>query len=171
MDENVFLFLKEAIKDVALYLVPIAALGLSIISLFRSSKITKMENKLKEYDLRLKEYEIEKIEYEKSEKEKEMEQKKRADVRARIYRISDRNYKIKIYNCGEGIAYNVDYKIPEEYQIICMKEIVPFEILNPGCKFEENVVIHMQSSKKYKVITSWEDVQENEFHNEILESW
>lgn len=50
MDENVFLFLKEVIKDVALYVVPIAALGLSIISLFRSSKITKMENKLKEWD-------------------------------------------------------------------------------------------------------------------------
>ena len=68
MDGNVFLSLKETVKDIALYVVPIAALGLSIISLLRSSRVTKMENKLKEYDLRLKEYEIEKIENEKSKK-------------------------------------------------------------------------------------------------------
>ena len=52
-----------------------------------------------------------------------------------------------------------------------MKEVVPFEILNPGCNFEEHVVIHMQSSKKYKVTTSWKDSKGNEFSNEILESW
>ena len=119
----------------------------------------------------LKEYELEKIEHEKQKKQKEIEQKNKADVKARIYKISDRKYKIKIYNCGEGIAYNVDYRIPEEYQIICMKEVVPFEILNPGCNFEEYVVIHMQSSKKYKVITSWKDSKGNECSNEILESW
>lgn len=100
-----------------------------------------------------------------------MAQKERANISARIYKISDRKCKIKIYNCGEGVVYNVDYKISEEYQIICMKEIGPFEILNPGCKFEENVVIHMQSSKKYKITMSWKDSEGNEFHNETLESW
>ena len=113
MIEEIFMFLKDTIKDIALYVVPIAALGLSIISLHRSSRIAKVENKLKEYDLLLKEYELEKIEHE---KQKEIEQKNKADVKARIYKISDRKYKIKIYNCGEGIAYNVDYRIPEEYQ-------------------------------------------------------
>ena len=171
MIEEIFMFLKDTIKDIALYVVPIAALGLSIISLHRSSRIAKVENKLKEYDLLLKEYELEKIEHEKQKKQKEIEQKNKADVKARIYKISDRKYKIKIYNCGEGIAYNVDYRIPEEYQIICMKEVVPFEILNPGCNFEEYVVIHMHSSKKYKVITSWKDSKGNECSNEILESW
>lgn len=168
MIEEIFMFLKDAIKDIALYVVPIAALGLSIISLHRLSRIAKVENKLKEYDLCLKEYELEKIEHE---KQKEIEQKNKADVKARIYKISDGKYKIKIYNCGEGTAHNVDYKIPKEYQIICMKEVVPFEILNPGCNFEEHVVIHMQSSKKYKVTTSWKDSKGNEFSNEILESW
>lgn len=73
MIEEIFIFFKDAIKDIALYVVPIAALGLSIISLHRSSRIVKVENKLKEYDLRLKEYELEKIEHEKQEKKKEIE--------------------------------------------------------------------------------------------------
>lgn len=171
MSEEILLFIKESIEDIALYVVPVAALGLSIISLYRSSKVAKIENKLKEYDLRLKEYELEKIEHEKRAKQKEIEQKDKADVKARIYKISDGKYKIKIYNCGEGIAYNVDYKIPEEYRIICMKEVTPFEILNPGCSFEEHVVIHLQSSRKYKVFTSWQDSNGNECDNEILESW
>ena len=80
---------------------------MSIISLHRSSRIAKVENKLKEYDLLLKEYELEKIEHEKQKKQKEIEQKNKADVKARIYKISDRKYKIKIYNCGEGIAYAI----------------------------------------------------------------
>lgn len=93
MIEEIFMFLKDTIKDIALYVVPIAALGLSIISLHRSSRIAKVENKLKEYDLLLKEYELEKIEHEKQKKQKEIEQKNKADVKARIYKISDRKYK------------------------------------------------------------------------------
>ncbi|MDE6208412.1 MAG: hypothetical protein K2M73_01910 [Lachnospiraceae bacterium] len=171
MHEEILIVTKDIIKDVALYFVPIAALGISIISLHKSRRVTKLENKLKEYDLRLKEYEIEKIESERQEKQKEIELKNKADVRARIYKISDGKYKIKVYNCGQGVAYNVDYEIPDEYQIVYMKEVTPFEILNPGCNFEEHVVIHMQSSKKYKVIIKWNDVNGKECGNEVLESW
>lgn len=171
MGENLFMFLKEAIKGMGLYIAPIVALGVSMVSLYKSSKVTKMENKLKEYDLRLKEYEIEKIEREKLEKKKEMELKSRPDVKARIYKVSNSRYKIKVYNCGGGTAYSVDYSIPIEYNVLCMKRLTPFEILKPECNFEEDVIIHNGSSKKYKVIISWKDSEGNEFGSEIFESW
>lgn len=171
MDANTIIMIKEFIKDIAIYIVPIAAFIVSILSLHKSRKVTKIENKLNEYDLRLKEYEIEKIEREKSEKQREEELKNKADVKARIYKVSNGKYKIKIYNCGQGIAYDVDYEIPKEYQILVMKQITPFEILNPGCNFEEHVVIHMQSSQKYKVFVTWKDKSGKNYRNEILGSW
>ena len=98
--EEIFIFLKDAIKDIALYVVPIAALGLSVISLHRSSRIVKVESKLKEYDLRLKEYELEKIEHEKQEKQKEIEQKNKAEVEATTYTYSVRMKYVEVRDEG-----------------------------------------------------------------------
>lgn len=161
---DVILLIKECIKDVALYVIPIAAFLLSFIALIKSNRVTKIEGKLKEYDLKLKEYELQKIEEEKNKKEE-------ACVEARIVKISKGKYKIKIWNSGQAIAYNVDYDIPNEYQIILAKRVTPFELLPPGQNFEEYVIIHMQSESKYKVVTSWQDEDGNEFSKEQLRVW
>lgn len=161
---EVILFIKECIQDVALYVMPIAAFLLSVLALIKSNKVTKMEGKLNEYDLKLKQYELEKIEQEKNKKNE-------ACIEARIVKMSKGKYKIKIWNSGTATAYNVDYDIPDEYQIILMKRVTPFEILEPGHNFEEHVIIHMQSENKYKVITSWQDKDGNDFNNEQLKAW
>ncbi|MBO5081862.1 MAG: hypothetical protein J6C06_04570 [Lachnospiraceae bacterium] len=163
MNEGV-LFVKECIQDVALYAMPIAAFLLSVLALIKSNKIKKMEEKLNEYDLKLKKYELEKIEQEKNKKNE-------ACIEARIVKISGDKYRIKIWNSGTATAYNVDYDIPDEYQIILMKRVTPFEILEPGHNFEEHVIIHMQSENKYKVITSWQDKDGNDFNKEQLKTW
>lgn len=161
---GIFMFVKECIEDIALYVMPIAAFLLSLLALYKSNKVNKMERQLKEYDLRLKEYELEKIEKQKNEK-------KEACIEARIVKISSGKYKIKVWNSGTAPAYNVDYDIPLEYQIILVKRVTPFEILEPGQNFEEHVVIHMQSENKYKVVTTWEDKDGNEFEKEQLKAW
>ena len=155
--------LKECIKYIAIYIMPIAAFLLSVIALIKTNKVSKMEEKINEYDLKLKQYELEKIEQEKKTNE--------ALVEARIINISKGKYKIKVWNSGNADAYNVDYDIPPEFQIILTKRVTPFEILEAGQNFEEYVIIHMSSEKKYKVITSWRDKDGNNYRNEKLRAW
>lgn len=159
---------KEIIKDIALYIMPIAAVLVSVIALIKSNKCTQvqlklseMEKKLQEYDLALKKYELEKI-------EREMNQERKACVEARIIKISQGNYKLKVWNSGDATAYNIDVEIPSEYNIILMKDKLPFEYLKPSNGFDEHVVVHMQSSRKFKIICKWEDENGGQYFNEQI---
>lgn len=132
------------------YIVPVLALILSAISVYRTNKISKLEEKINEYDLKLKQYELEEI---------ESTMKKEARVEARIYRVSKSVNKIRISNIGNADAYQVDYDIPDKYQIILCKDedVTPIEVLKAGDSFDESVIVHMGSSKKYEVVTTWKD--------------
>ena len=161
---------KGIIKDVAIYIMPIAAFIVSLVALKRSNEtmkvqiqLSEVEEKLKEYELALKKHELEKIQAEENEE-------KKANIEARVIKISKGNYKLKVWNSGNATAYNIVVSIPEEYRIIIWKDKMPFEYLEPGNSFEENVVIHMQSASKFKVISEWEDDKRNKFSNEQLRS-
>ena len=165
---EVWTIAKEVIKDVAIYIMPIAAVVVSVIALIKSGKCTQvqvkvseLEQKLQEYDLALKKYELEKI-------EREVKREKKACVEARIIRVATGKYKLKVWNSGEIKAYNIEVEIPSEYNIILMKDKMPFEYLEPGDSFEEHVVVHMQSSRKFKVICSWEDENGEKNSNEQI---
>ena len=162
---------KEIIKDIAIYIMPIAAFTVSLVALKRSSdtmkvqvQLSEVEEKLKEYELALKKHELEKIQAEENEK-------KKANVEARIIKISKGNYRLKVWNSGNATAYNIEVSIPDEYSIIIMKDKMPFEYLEPGNSFEECAVIHMQSASKFKINSTWEDENGNKFSNEQLRSW
>ena len=150
---------KEIIKDIAIYIMPIAAVLVSVIALIKSNKCTQVQVKL--YDLALKKYELEKI-------EREVNREKKACVEARIIKISQGKYKLKVWNSGDVTAYNIDVEIPSEYNIILMKDKMPFEYLEPGNGFEEHVVVHMQSSRKFKIICKWEDKNGEQHFNEQI---
>lgn len=161
----------EIIKGIALYIMPIAAFIVSIIALKRSNdtmnvqvQVSEVEEKLKEYELELKRRELEKIEAEESEE-------KSAKIEARIIRISQGKYRLKVWNSGNATAYNVKVLIPEKYNIIIMNSKMPFEYLEAGNGFEEEVIIHMQSIPKFEVISTWEDENGQEFKNEQLRSY
>lgn len=171
MNNQIQELMMAILEEIIRLFVPIASLGISIIALHKTRRVRKIEDKLREYDLFIKEYEVEKIKRETRDEQRKKEEECKADVKARIYRISSDRYRIKVYNTGKGIAYNVNYDISKEYQIILHKNIVPFEILNPGCNFEEPVTIYNGSSRKYKVNIFWEDADGNKYSNEVLESY
>ena len=167
---NCFNIVIEVVKGVALYVMPIAAFIVSLIALKRSNdtmkvqvKLSEVEEKLKEYELALKKRELEKIQAEEN-------KEKKANIEARVIKISKGSYRLKVWNSGNETAYNVEVSIPKEYSVIIMKDKMPFEYLEPGNSFEECVVIHMQSAPKFKVISKWEDEMGNEFLNEQLRS-
>lgn len=158
----------ETIKTIAnvsvKYFIPMAAFILSTISFYRTIKISKLEKQLKEYDLRLKQYELERIESSKQMK---------ANVEARIYRISKKAFKIRIANTGNADAYQVDYDIPKEYGIILCKDdgVMPLEVLKAGNCINQNVIIFMDSSKKYEVTTTWKDAYGKDYSSKETKVW
>lgn len=84
-------------------------------------------------------------------------------------RLIKRQYKLKVRNSGDvTTAYNINVGIPSEYNIMLMKDKMPFEYLEPGNGFEEHVVIHMQYSRKMKVICSREDENGDKSFNEQI---
>ena len=162
---------KEIIKDIAIYIMPIAAFIVSLIALRRSNDTLKVqvhmsevEQKLTEYELTLKKYELDRIRAEEKEE-------KSANIEARIIKISKEKYRLKVWNSGNAVAYNVQVTIPEEYNIIIINQKMPFEYLEPNNGFEESVVLHMQSASKFMVCSLWEDKDGNKYSNEQLRSW
>ena len=96
--------------------------------------------------------------------------KKIAKIEARIIRISQGKYRLKVWNSGNATAYNVKVDIPQEYNIMVMKDKIPYEYLEPGSNFEEYVVIHGGSAPKFKIISTWEDEKANKHENVQLRS-
>lgn len=56
-------------------------------------------------------------------------------------------------------------------QIIIYNETMPFERLNVNKSFEEIVIIHSQSARKFKMILTWEDKDGNKYNDEIIETY
>lgn len=162
--EQIMEIIKEVIKDIALYVMPIAAFGVSVIALIRSNKslgvkvqLSEMQEQLINYELEIKRHEYEKM---------QESEKKRACVEARIINVAKNKYKLKVWNSGDIKVYNINVTIPPEYSITIMKGKMPFEYLEPGNSFEENVIVHMGSARKFKIKISWEDEQGNQGFNE-----
>lgn len=162
--------LLQIIEKLALYAMPIVSFLLSVLAYIKSRdctkvklELTEVQEKLDAYDLKLKTYELEKI-------EKELEKKGKANIEARVVQIAKGKYKIKVWNSGDEKAYNIDYDIPEKYQIYLMKQITPFEYLEPGSNFEEFVSVQMNSERKFEIITFWENQYGEKFSNNILRS-
>ena len=161
---------KELIKDVAIYVMPIAAFIVSLVALRRSNEcaevkvqLSEVQQKLNEYDLELKKHELEKIHQQEN-------KGKNAKIEARVIRIASGKYRLKVWNSGNATAYNINVTIPEDYQIIIMDDKIPYEYLAPGDSFEEVVIYHMQSASKFNIICSWENDQGESFTNEQLRS-
>ncbi|MCH4021031.1 MAG: hypothetical protein LKE61_09185 [Erysipelotrichaceae bacterium] len=151
MNEATLSSIKETIKDVALYIMPIAAFVLSIISLLQTRRISKLESKSREYDEYIKKAEVEKIRAEK-------EYKPAANIDARVYKISHNNYKINVFNKGDASAYNIDYEIENGSCVMPTKQVTPFEELEPGAHFEEGIIVVMSGSgPKYIITLTWKD--------------
>lgn len=147
---EIWLEFKEIFIDLVQYGLPIIALMLSILSFRDSRKANKVQDRLNELEEKLKKYELE-------EKEKERQEANRACIEARIIRISKGKYVMKIWNSGKATAYNVNFRIQEEYKNRVWREKVPYEVLESGKNFDEHVIGYDGCPSKLKVTTTWED--------------
>ncbi len=127
------------------------SLIIAFISLVKSAKAQKLQNKVNELEVKLKEYELAKI----------TEEKERADkacIEARVIHIGKNSDRLKIWNSGNAVAYNVTATIEENSQIIMLPDDkMPFDELEPNKSFEVVIIMYMGSASKFKILTEWDD--------------
>ena len=131
-----------------------ASLLIAIISLIKASKAQSLQNRVNELEVKIKQYELEKLEAEKAEAALSC-------VEARVIHISRGKYKLKVWNSGNVKVFNVFAKIEKDSEIILMDSKMPFDELEPKKSFEEYLIVHAGSARKFKITTSWEDAAGN----------
>lgn len=141
---------KGVFIELVKYGFPTVAIILSILSYMDSRKANKFRGRLSEIEEKLKKYELE-------DKEKERQEANNACVEARIMHVARHSYKMKVWNSGQAIAYNVDFDIPPEYKGMIRRDKVPYEFLEPGKNFEEHVMVHSGTPNKLIITIKWED--------------
>ncbi|MDU6115403.1 MAG: hypothetical protein E6649_13400 [Paeniclostridium sordellii] len=160
---GLWLKFKEFFVDLVQYGFPTIALIISIFSFRDSRKASKIQYRLNEVEEKLKKYELE-------DKEKEREEATKANVEARIIKISKGKYKMKIWNSGKSTAYNVDFNTPEECNGMVWRQKVPYEFLDPGKSFEEIVIVHCGTPDKFQVTTTWSNKEGHEYSKKQMVS-
>lgn len=160
---ELWLKFKEFFIDLVKYGFPTIALVMSIFSFRDSRKASKIKDRLNAVEEKLKMYELE-------DREKERQEATKANIEARIIRISKGKYKMKIWNSGKATAYNVDFNIPEECKGMVWKQKVPYEFLEPGKSFEEIVLVYCGTPEKFKVTTIWNNKDGHECCKEQIVS-
>lgn len=161
MTSEIWLGIREFVIDVVQYGFPTIAIGLSILSYIKSRKSDDIRDRLLVVEEELKRYALE-------EKKKEIEDSRKACIEARIVPTGNRNYKLKIWNSGKAKAYNIDYKVPEEYKSMFYRDKIPYEYLDAGKNFEEHVIVSMSSPSVIKITTLWEDEDGKSFTKEQI---
>lgn len=149
--------IKQVLKFIIQYVLPLVAITLSWLSYKDATKNREIRERLNILEEKIKIYELEKIEQEKTESTL-------ACVEARIVNISRGQYRLKIWNSGRATAYNVDYKMAEDSGAIIVEPKVPYEFLEAGKSFEENILIHLGTKSKFGLITTWID-EEGQTHS------
>lgn len=136
---------------------------IAIISLFKSSKVQKLQYKNSKLEYDLKKYELDKMNAEKAGSNK-------AHIEARICNIAKGKYKMKVWNSGDAIAYNVNVVLDEGTNLIMVGDLLPFEELAPGKSFEIPIAVHFGTARKFYVTMKWNDSDRNEIENKQMVS-
>lgn len=153
--------IKEIIDAFIVYVVPLVAIALSIVSFHDSRKVNKVQLRLTEMEEKLKKYELEEI-------EKEREAANKSTIETRIYNVSKGKHRLKIWNSGQATAYDVDFEVPEELKGLVFRDKVPFEVLEPGKSFEESVIYYNGMPPKFTVKTTWKNASGEKCEKEQL---
>lgn len=124
---------------------------IAVVSLVKSSRAQKLQNKVNGLELLLKQSELEKIAKEKAEANSSC-------VEARAISMGTGKWRLKVWNSGNTVARMVTAKFDGDPQIIILDtEKMPYEELEPNKSFELILITHSGSANKFKVITEWDD--------------
>lgn len=115
--------------------------------MIKASGAQRLQNRVNELEFKIKQYELDKIEAEKAEAALSC-------VEARVIHISRDECRLKIWNSGNIKVYNVSARFEEGSKIFLMDSKMPFDELEPKKSFEDHIVVHMGSARKFRITTS-----------------
>jgi hypothetical protein len=137
------------------YGIPLAALVVSIVAL-KSSKSQKLQDYINDLELKIKQHEL-------AELDKQNTAATLACVEARVIKISQGKYNLKVWNSGQATAHNVTVIFDENANLTIWNSKMPFEFLDSGKSFEEQLRVHMGTAHKFFLTTVWQDASGKEF--------
>lgn len=129
------------------------ALGLSFYSMRKSSRFNEHQKIVNNNQDALNKRLLAK-------EESEVLESKKADLGARIIKLGQGKYRLKVFNSGACAARNVRLEFPDGDELgvsSSMADKFPYEILEPRDGTELWVAAHLGTSPKHKVIVKWED--------------
>ena len=142
---------KELEKELKKAMIAGISLLVAIISLFKSSKAQRLQNKVNELELKIKQDELDKI-------TKEKEDAELACVEARFITVGKGKHRLKVWNSGNATAYHVSARFDGDVGIMIMdREKQPFEELEAGKSYELILITHNGFASKFRIITEWTD--------------
>ena len=148
---EVLIKVVQFIEDWGALVIAAISLLIAIISLFKSSKAQRIQNKVNELELKIKENALERI-------EKEKEEAALACVEARFITVGKGKHRLKVWNSGSATAYNVSARFDGDVGIMILdREKQPFEELDARKSYELVLITHDGSASKFRIITEWTD--------------
>ncbi|MBQ2661359.1 MAG: hypothetical protein IJF80_01745 [Clostridia bacterium] len=146
--------LKKAVpflEDWGALIIAAISLLVAVVSLFKSSKAQRLQNKVNELELKIKQNELDRI-------AKEKEEAALACVEARFITVGKGKHRLKVWNSGNATAYNVTARFDGDVGIMIMdRGKQPFEELEARKSYELVLVTLMGAASKFKIITEWTD--------------
>ena len=139
------------IKDWGALIIAGISLLVAIISLLKSSKAQRLQNKVNELELKIKRNELDKI-------AKEKEDSVLACVEVRFITVGKGKHRLKVWNSGNATAYIGSARFDGDVGIMIMdREKQPFEELEAGKSYELILITHNGFASKFRIITEWTD--------------
>lgn len=146
-------------------IVAVAALIVSVISLAISWRSARIQNRVAKLEQQIMEIEL-------AEKRSVVEQSLLSRVEARHIKVGPKAHRIRISNTGKVRAFGIRYEASEETtDIVLFHDKEPYDFLDPGESYDENIVVTWGAPQKFKVITYWKDDAGNELSRENVISY
>lgn len=146
-------------------LVATAALVVSVISLVVSWRSARIQNRVAHLERQIMEIEL-------AEKKSAAEEELLSRVEARHIKVGPKARKLRIGNTGKVRVFDVRYEEGEGTDgVVMFHDKEPYEFLDPGDSYDENIVMAWGAPKKCLVITHWKDAESNEHSRENLISY
>ncbi len=92
-----------------------------------------------------------------------------ASISARTYN-DGKNWKLRIFNSGNGAAHGVTIVLDDKNQFISQAEVdrkFPMKKMEPGQSVNLNMFVHMQSPSKESIVLTWKDASSENRKNEV----
>lgn len=134
------------------------ALLLSAYATWRTLKFKRKEEEFLDLQAKVNALILEK-------EQREANQANRAELGAAFVSIGSKNHRLKIFNKGRAVAYNVAVEFPNGNDIVLESELeekFPMEAIEPGQSVELIAAIHFGTKAKHVVRLRWVDVDGKE---------